>query len=318
MITSHRAYQPNTWVHLAATYNDGKMKLYINGAVVASSVEKSGPIFNVVTQECKQLVLGGSLLYDASYRGALDELTIWTESRDHNAIKDSMQSSNRARNSGHVPSNIIREDFDYSSNEERSREWEAVGDNNPMLIHSDVPNQRHDLSLRVPPCGITVCDNPTVMQSYIDRTSLRKLKTLRYRVVSIANDDGSSPTVTHEQSLRHLQEINEAFGPHNITWEMSELVVRNSSLRRRVVLHSCHASDIGNSRCNIECAHAVTGNDGGDCDEEDSECDSSLLGDGRCDAECNKPYWDWDEGDCCDPSVSNTNLTCFDPLSPNR
>ncbi|XP_072015800.1 pappalysin-1-like [Amphiura filiformis] len=313
LITSHRGYQPNTWVHLAGTYNGRRMKLYVNGAMVASSSGQGGPIFNAVTQQCKQLVLGGSLLRDAAYRGAIDELIIWSESRSHADIKSSM-TSYRVRNSGH-PNNIILEDFDFMSDDERAREWEDIGDTSPVIVTSDIPDEMHDLSLHIPPCGVTICDNPTVMQSYMTRETLRKSKILRYRFVTIANDDGSMPTVTHENILRQHHEINDAFAPHNITWELSEMVVRNSSLRRRIVLHSCHVSDIGNSRCNEECLHEVTGNDGGDCEVE---TDCSGRDNGRCDMECNKAYHDWDDGDCCDPFITDTNVTCFDPNSAYR
>ena len=286
------------------------MKLYVNGAMVASSLGQSGPVFDAATQQCKQLVLGGSLMQEATYRGAMDELIIWPESRGHENIKNSMF-NNKAVNSGHL-SNIIHEDFDFIS------EWEDIGDKAPILVNSDIPTEMHDLSLHVPPCGVTICDNPTVMKSYMERPTLRRSKSLRYRVVSIANDDGSMPTVTQEQIVRQHQEINDAFAPHNISWELSEIVVRNSSLRRRVVLHSCHASDIGNDRCNEECREQTTGNDGGDCDEVDTVCENSKLGDGQCDEECNKAYHEWDDGDCCDPYVTNINETCFDPDSPFR
>ena len=75
---------------------------------------------------------------------------------------------------------------------------------------------------------------------------------------------------------------------------------------------------VGNGRCNPECSHERTGQDGGDCDLARNPCDESKLGDGRCDAECNRAYHGWDGGDCCDSHPDNTTANCFDPASPNR
>jgi len=64
--------------------------------------------------------------------------------------------------------------------------------------------------------------------------------------------------------------------------------------------------------------HERMGHDGGDCDVDVSPCAAVLKGNARCDPECNKRYHGWDGGDCCDPSVTDTDATCFDPSSPHR
>lgn len=75
---------------------------------------------------------------------------------------------------------------------------------------------------------------------------------------------------------------------------------------------------VGNGRCNPECLHERTGQDGGDCDLVRLSCDESNIGNGRCDAECNRAYHGWDGGDCCDGQLGNPAVNCFDPASLNR
>ena len=83
-------------------------------------------------------------------------------------------------------------------------------------------------------------------------------------------------------------------------------------------MYGCDASSVGNGKCEARCQHARTGNDGGDCDTEKRTCASSLKANSKCDASCNNYYNQWDNGKCCDPKITQTKYTCFDPKSPHR
>ncbi|VDK23392.1 unnamed protein product [Anisakis simplex] len=55
--------------------------------------------------------------------------------------------------------------------------------------------------------------------------------------------------------------INESI----FSWERELLEIKNTSLRRKTIVFGCRSSLIGNNRCDIECRHPITGDDGGDC-----------------------------------------------------
>ncbi|XP_009891246.1 PREDICTED: pappalysin-2 [Charadrius vociferus] len=142
-------------------------------------------------------------------------------------------------------------------------------------------------------------------------------RVVRYRVVNLVEDGGGRPTVSRDQVWRQHRALSEAFRPYNISWQLSLLEVRNSSLRRRAVLLGCEPSKVGNERCDPECEHPLTGYDGGDC-RRPGRCFSWKRRDGICHMECNNMLDDFDDGDCCDPRATDVARTCFDPDSPQR
>ncbi|CAN0223870.1 unnamed protein product [Bubo scandiacus] len=163
----------------------------------------------------------------------------------------------------------------------------------------------------------TACDNVELVSHYNQHWPLRSGKVVRYRVVNLAEDDGERPTVSREQVWRQHWALSEAFRPYNISWQLSLLEVRNSSLRRRAILLGCEPSKVGNERCDPECEHPLTGYDGGDC-RRPGRCFSWKRRDGICHMECNNMLDDFDDGDCCDPRATDVARTCFDPDSPQR
>ncbi|XP_035753962.1 pappalysin-2 [Egretta garzetta] len=168
-----------------------------------------------------------------------------------------------------------------------------------------------------PDCGQTACDNVELVSHYNRHWPLRSGKVVRYRVVNLAEDGGGRPTVSWEQVWRQHRALSEAFRPYNISWQLSLLEVRNSSLRRRAVLLGCEPSKVGNERCDPECEHPLTGYDGGDC-RRPGRCFFWKRRDGICHMECNNMLDDFDDGDCCDPRATDVARTCFDPDSPQR
>ena len=197
-------------------------------------------------------------------------------------------------------------------------QWLAEKDSRTAkLVHSDLNFAPHDLSIAVPLCGQTVCDNPDVVLSYVNNWQLRSSKQVRYRVINLMNDDGSNPTVTDLQILKQHDFLNRAFRPYNISFLLDVYRVRNSTLRKRLIMFGCELEHIGDGVCNQECMHTQTGLDGGDCDTQRLPCAAHHKGNGRCDFECNKHYHDWDGGDCCLPG-NDTHYTCYDPRSPYR
>lgn len=198
-----------------------------------------------------------------------------------------------------------------------SKWWAERDSRTARLVLSDLNFPPHDLSIAVPLCGQTVCDNPDVVLSYVSSWQLRSSKQVRYRVINLMNDDGSNPTVTDLQILKQHDFLNRAFRSYNISFLLDVHNVRNSTLRKRLVMFGCELEHIGDGICNQECMHTQTGLDGGDCDTERLPCAAHHKGNGRCDFECNKYYHDWDGGDCCLPG-NDTHYTCYDPHSPYR
>eukprot|EP00753_Platysulcus_tardus_P012468 PLAT3361.17.p1 GENE.PLAT3361.17~~PLAT3361.17.p1 ORF type:complete len:1601 (+),score=578.33 PLAT3361.17:47-4804(+) len=169
----------------------------------------------------------------------------------------------------------------------------------------------------IPSCGLTECDNPAVLAAYRDLPTT-PVRTIQYRVINLGLDDGSHRTLTAEQISQQHDTLNAAYAGTGIQFELTELLVNTSFVRLRTIFVDCNPADVGNGVCNAECAHQMTGNDGGDCDAEQLPCAAALIGDGTCQLQCNKAYHNYDGGDCCDAGVTATEHTCFDPASAQR
>ncbi|XP_038064030.1 pappalysin-1-like [Patiria miniata] len=308
-VRSTSRYEEELWTHLAASYDGKHLSLYVNGAKVAVGVGTGGPMFSEVMLECKELVIGGSINDENGFRGAVDEITVWSEARPHRQLRDSFSSSQMQSGV------ILRENFDDDWSN-----WKTAADSEPLFISSDIHSELHHLVAKIPQCGVTICDDPHVAKSYINQPELRAHKTIRYRAITMAENDGANPIIDTESIRRKHAMVNEAFSSHNISWELTDFVVRNTSLRHRVVLVLCDINDIGDGRCDEECSYDVTGNDGGDCAEEagGEPCLDEQIGNGVCDSVCNTGDNEFDGGDCCNPTVADVNMTCFDPSSLYR
>nr|XP_046226088.1 pappalysin-1-like isoform X1 [Oncorhynchus gorbuscha] len=322
-IHSNGQYLPNTWAHLAVTYDGLYMKLYVNGAQVGVSREQSGNVFSYLTKKCKVLMVGGNAL-NHNYRGAVERVNLWREARGQRQIIRDMQGHEDPQD---APQLVIRETFEHPA-----RKWLTVKDGSfPQQeeggssrvgqaegVGGSGSGGSLDTTLETPTCGQTICDNVEVVTNYNRTWTFRKPKTIRYRVVNVWDDAGSRPTVMpHQIQLQH-QDLNKAFAVYNITWELSVHNVTNSSLRHRLVLANCDISKVGDEACDPECNHTLTGFDAGDCKRHRSRCPEYKQGNGVCDPECNWDNFFYDNGDCCNPNVTDVTKTCFNRSSPHR
>ncbi|XP_054854549.1 pappalysin-1 [Eublepharis macularius] len=311
-ITDHRSYLPNQWVHLAVTYDGRLMKLYVNGAQVATSGEQVGSIFSPLTLKCKVLMLGGNAL-NQNYRGYIEHFSLWRTARSQKEILlDMAQVTHKV--DAPLPQLVFQESLLNVKNT-----WSAVKDSpSPLIEFSSHPGYLLDTNLDPPLCGQTVCDNVEVIASYNELLSFRHKKTVRYRVVNVYDDSHQNPTVSRQQIEFQHQHLNEAFSPYNITWELEVLEVKNSSLRHRLILANCEISKIGDENCDPECNHTLTGYDGGDCRIVRHSSFNKKKQNGLCDMDCNYERYNFDGGDCCNPDITDVTKTCFDPDSPHR
>nr|XP_029501874.1 pappalysin-1-like [Oncorhynchus nerka] len=322
-IHSNGQYLPNTWAHLAVTYDGLYMKLYVNGAQVGVSREQSGNVFSYLTKKCKVLMVGGNAL-NHNYRGAVERVNLWREARGQRQIIRDMQGHEDPQD---APQLVIRETFEHPA-----RKWLTVKDGSfPQQeegsssrvgqaegVGGSGSGGSLDTTLEPPTCGQTICDNVEVVTNYNRTWTFRKPKTIRYRVVNVWDDAGRRPTVMpHQIQLQH-QDLNKAFAVYNITWELSVHNVTNSSLRHRLVLANCDISKVGDEACDPECNHTLTGFDAGDCKRHRSRCPEYKQGNGVCDPECNWDNFFYDNGDCCNPNVTDVTKTCFNRSSPHR
>ncbi|KAI5103983.1 pappalysin-2 isoform X1, partial [Silurus meridionalis] len=309
-LTGHEHYQPGTWTHVIARYDGHRMALFIDGAKIRESTQQSGDLYSPFIKSCRTFLLGGNLsISEQGFRGYLGGVVLWDHARSQNELFKSDVWRLKKQNP------LLELWADFSMIEEQ---WMAYKDRqHPAIVILPAPEEELLSPFLPPPCGVTVCDSPDVIQSYNQNWELRAAKRLRYRVVNVCNDDGSSPTVSEQQILSQKQALEEAFGPYNLTLELSIINVYNSSLRRRLVLSNCHVAKVGDRHCDRECDHPLTGHDGGDCLRPNT-CYSWMRGDGVCQSECNTIHYDYDDGDCCDPEVTDVTRTCFDPESPER
>lgn len=229
----------------------------------------------------------------------------------HASQPTSLHSSGDAR----IPS-LRRDLYLHDSFDDQSL-WLLESGRAPRTLLSDLSYHSYDMSVTVPLCGQTVCDNPQTVLSYAAHWQLRSWKHVRYRVINLMNDDASNPIVDAVQINNQHKALTRAFGAYNISFQLEVHEVRNTTLRRRFIMFGCEPETIGDGICNRECQHERTGLDGGDCDFFHSSCNQTNKGNGKCDYECNKHYHDWDGGDCCLPGA-DTHHTCYDPESSYR
>ncbi|NXO38739.1 PAPP1 protein, partial [Locustella ochotensis] len=311
-IAAHRSYLPNQWVHLAATYDGRLMRLYVNGAQVATSGEQVGSIFSPLTLKCKVLMLGGNAL-NQNYRGYVEHFSLWRTARSQKEILLDMEQAIHRQDTP-LPQLVLQ---DSLLNVKST--WSPMKDgSSPQTKFSYHHGYLLDTSLDPPLCGQTVCDNTDVIASYNKLPRFRRNKTVRYRVVNLYDDQHQNPTVSQQQIEFQHQHLNEAFSRYNITWELEVLEVKNSSLRHRLILANCDISKIGDENCDPECNHTLTGYDGGDCRHVRHTLFNKKKQNGVCDMDCNYERYNFDGGECCNPEITEVTKTCFDPYSPYR
>uniref|UniRef100_A0A8D2LSN0 Pappalysin-1 n=1 Tax=Varanus komodoensis TaxID=61221 RepID=A0A8D2LSN0_VARKO len=311
-ITDHRSYLPNQWVHLAITYDGHLMKLYVNGAQMAASREQVGSLFSPLTTKCKVLMLGGNTL-NQNYRGYIEHFSLWRTARSQKEILLDMTRATHG-----VEASLPQLVFQETLLNVKST-WSPMKDSPslPQIEFTSHPSYLLDTSLDPPPCGQTVCDNVEVITSYNKLPSFQHKKVVRYRVVNIFDDHYQNPTVSRQQIEFQHQQLNEAFGPYNITWELAVLELKNSSLRHRLILANCDINKIGDENCDPECNHTLTGYDGGDC-RHVRHSPQNKKQNGVCNMDCNYEKYSYDGGNCCNPEITDVTKTCFDPDSPHR
>jgi len=75
----------NTWTHVAATYDGSQLRLYVNGALVASTAVTSSYQVNT-----NPLWIGGNAVYGEHFQGKLDELRIYNRALTQAEIQQDM------------------------------------------------------------------------------------------------------------------------------------------------------------------------------------------------------------------------------------
>ena len=81
------ALTPNTWTHLAATYDGTILRLYVNGAQV-SSLPQTGSI----TPSSSPLEIGGDSIYGQYFQGVIDEVRVYNVALTPTQIQADMNS----------------------------------------------------------------------------------------------------------------------------------------------------------------------------------------------------------------------------------
>ncbi|CDW52559.1 Laminin G 3 and Notch and Sushi and Peptidase M43 domain containing protein [Trichuris trichiura] len=332
VLWSHYGYSAQRWTHLAVTYNEKTLKLFVNGALVAASDNQVGPLFSKIKAACKHLLLGGPMpgRYEEgqlmNYRGMVADVKLWNVTKGAPFIR---------RIAGDASLSLGTEEIFLWAKFDSIEKWKLIvrrveklfleravslGAHAPTLIASDLSSFFDSYVLTVPPCGQTICDHPDIVKSYNVHWELRHPKVLRYKVVNLLDGKTGQATVTKEQIDQQHMSLNAAFSKYNISWQLTVVEMSVGRLRLKKVVFGCDSSKIGNKQCDIECLHPITGSDNGDCGNAAilSKCLPRMLHNGRCDQECNYPDFSWDHGDCCNETLTDVTVSCIDPNSPYR
>jgi hypothetical protein len=78
----------NTWTHLAATYSGAQLRLYVNGALVAST-----PVTGSYAVNSNPLWIGGNAVYGEHFRGKLDDVRVYNRALTLAEIQRDMASA---------------------------------------------------------------------------------------------------------------------------------------------------------------------------------------------------------------------------------
>ncbi|XP_053549279.1 pappalysin-2 [Bombina bombina] len=310
LLSPHR-YKPNTWTHIAVSYDGQEVFLYVDGILVSRAQGQLGALHSPYISTCRNLMLGGDSSETGNcFRGHLSSLNLCRETRTQKQLRKEviMGGSHRELKSSPLVNYL---------NSPPGNLWKPYTDGGFVQITDITPEIDLMSPLKLPLCGKTTCDLPDVIAGY-SRARIKLDKEVRYRVINLCEDDGSRPLVSNEQILRQHKVLYDAFSPHGIHWELHVQEIHNSSLRNRAVLPGCEPGRVGNEHCDPECNHPLTGYDGGDCGFL-WLCNPRKRGDGICHSECNTARDDYDEGDCCLHQKSGkSSRTCFDPDAQGR
>eukprot|EP00794_Sanderia_malayensis_P010275 gene10275-11330_t len=255
VISAHVGYRVGSWMHVAAVFNGTALGLFVNQAQVAVSHKQLSPASESSYTKCKVLELGGDSRNSAFFRGSVDDLRVWNIAKSHRSIIDDLK-NNKFKS---IPGNIlaVSEEFEAVHNNGRSGpSYVPVTLNPPELIRLPKPKDLHQIEVKKPLCGITVCDNQDVVRGYKKNELLRRRKILHYRLINVADDDGRNPLVTRAQIEIQHGKLNEAFSRYNITWKKTEHLIKNSSLRHALIT-SGDAEEHGHKNMNVPVSESV-------------------------------------------------------------
>jgi hypothetical protein len=73
------------WVHLAMTYDGINMKLYVNGALVATT-----PISGAEASSTSPLTLGGDRIWGEYFQGLIDDVRVYNRALSQSEIQSDM------------------------------------------------------------------------------------------------------------------------------------------------------------------------------------------------------------------------------------
>lgn len=79
------ALAANTWVHLAATYDGGTQRLYVNGSQIASKTQTGN-----ITVSSGALRIGGNSVWSEFFKGRIDEIRIYNRALSVSEIQADM------------------------------------------------------------------------------------------------------------------------------------------------------------------------------------------------------------------------------------
>uniref|UniRef100_A0A8R1TRF8 Peptidase_M43 domain-containing protein n=2 Tax=Onchocerca TaxID=6281 RepID=A0A8R1TRF8_ONCVO len=299
-----KAHRFGEWIQTAVVFDLHQLLFYVNGARVGKLVREFGVLYSEIRSACKRLYLatdGNRSSRDevVGFRGYIGKLRITDRFIDH--------------------SELIREQWQGNVFEENFadiHQWKCLG-SDLGVRKEEIPRKDIPRNIEIPHCGRTICDNPVVASNYLHHWNLHAIKKLKYRIVVISDDDGSNVNIRTDFIMRQHVELLKAFESYNITWDLELINIQNTSLRRKTIVFGCQSSAIGNKRCDIECRHAITGDDGGDCKIQ-AKCEKWMLGNNHCELECNNRENNWDKGDCCTDFTFSDNQFCIDPTSIYR
>lgn len=313
-LSSHINLEVHKWMHVAAVYDGASMHLYINHAKVNATYKLNGMFLSNKFHKCTSLEIGGDSKKHISFRGSIDEIRLWNIAKTH---KDIFKNIRKIRDSNNDNNTwIFHESF--STNQKNSRYYGITG-KIPEIQTRKIDYNLKDIKIKIPPCGKTICDNPEIIKNYQNiRNMLTTNKIINYRLIKLANDDGSNPIVKDDEIIKKDKEINRIYNKYNITLKLMIHEIRNTSLRNKTIVLRCynHCLDESSTACK-----SVK-----DISKCDTGCHDSQIGNKVCNPECNRRFYlnktanhkNWDGGDCCNPKYTNISETCYDIESPNR
>jgi hypothetical protein len=227
---SNNAISPNSWYHIAATFDGAKAKLFINGI---EQTEKNVTVSprdltrDLIIGAVKRAASSWGYIYESNFKGTLDELRIWNIPRSSVQILDNMYQSIEPDETGLVACYSFNEgsgqtlhDHSPYANHGRLGLTPNEDDSDPIWVPSDRPLSNKSLEKPVATETESIVDEYALLQNYPN--PFNSETTIAYTVPSTISQSKTVKLEIYDLTGRRIKTLVDGIvqsGYHVVRWD---------------------------------------------------------------------------------------------------